>query len=295
MARGITISNYLSNGDPEGVIFSYMSNWSGQAIKIPRNLFTQSGSLAELQRPGVYFLLGESQENPDDKLVYIGEANNLFERVSYQLRDIEKSFVETIVCFCSLRGDLTVSHTKYLEKKIIGHLSNSSSYRITNKKDGNAINLPRMIQDEMDTFFDNMRIVLPTLGYSLLHLENTLSIGKGTQKSVLFSLDVGSHKARAKLVPSGIEVQKGSEMKIDETPSLSGSYSNLRKTLLQNEVVKELNGKYVFEENYEFTSPSTAAAVILGYSVNGRVAWKNDQGKSLKDLEDEAIPSEQIQ
>lgn len=289
MARGITISNHLSNGDPEGVIFSYMSNWSGQAIKIPRNLFAQSGSLPELQRPGVYFLLGESLENPDDKLVYIGEANNLFERVSYQLRDIEKSFVETIVCFCSQTETLTVSHTKYLEKKIIGHVSKSSSYRITNRKDGNAINLPRMVQDEMDTFFDNMRIVLPTLGYSLLHIENTLSIGKGAPKSDLFSLDVGGHKAKARLVPSGIEVQKGSEMKIEETPSLSGSYSNLRKTLLQNEIIKALNGKYIFVENYEFTSPSTAAAVILGYSVNGRVAWKNDQGKSLKDLEEEIL------
>ena len=36
--RGITITNYLSGGDPEGIIFSYLSNWGGQAIKIGRNL-----------------------------------------------------------------------------------------------------------------------------------------------------------------------------------------------------------------------------------------------------------------
>lgn len=34
--RGITITNYLSTGDPEGIIFSYLSNWSGQAIKIEK-------------------------------------------------------------------------------------------------------------------------------------------------------------------------------------------------------------------------------------------------------------------
>tara|TARA_R110002049_G_scaffold199941_1_gene370422 strand:+ start:892 stop:1020 length:129 start_codon:yes stop_codon:yes gene_type:complete len=33
--RGITITNYLATGDPEGVIFAYMPNWIGQAIKIP--------------------------------------------------------------------------------------------------------------------------------------------------------------------------------------------------------------------------------------------------------------------
>ena len=289
MARGITISNYLADGDPEGVIFSYMSNWSGQAIKIPRNLFSQSKSMNELQRPGVYFLLGANPENRDDKLVYVGEANNLYERVSQQVKDSEKNFIEAIVCFCSKDENLTVSHTKYLEQKIIAQLSKSSEYRLTNRKDGNFISLPRMVQDEMDTFFDNMRIVLPTLGYSVLHSENTISIGKGPSKTDTLFLDSGGFKATAKLIANGVEVEKGSEMKKEEASSLSGSYSNLRKTLLDKGVIKLFNEKYIFQENYEFTSPSTAAAVILGYAINGRVAWKNKSGKTLKDLEEEAI------
>jgi hypothetical protein len=32
MVRGLTIINYLTTGNPEGVIFAYMSNWTGQAI-----------------------------------------------------------------------------------------------------------------------------------------------------------------------------------------------------------------------------------------------------------------------
>jgi hypothetical protein len=53
--------------------------------------------------------------------------------------------------------------------------------------------------------------------------------------------------------------------------------------------VLDINGKYFFEENFEFPSPSTAAAIILGYSINGRTAWKNKEGKNLKEIEEEKI------
>ncbi|HEY0769940.1 MAG TPA: GIY-YIG nuclease family protein, partial [Sphingobacteriaceae bacterium] len=68
-SRGITITNYLASGDPEGVVFAFISNWTGQAIKIPRNLFADSKDMPELNRPGIYFLLGRDEVNPDDKLV----------------------------------------------------------------------------------------------------------------------------------------------------------------------------------------------------------------------------------
>lgn len=284
--RGITITNYLSTGDPEGVIFAYMSNWTGQAIKIPRNLFADNKGISELLRPGIYFLLGQNTDNPDDKMVYIGEANNLSERIIQHLRDSDKAFAETIICFSSKDENLTVSHTKYLELKIIRHISSSSEFRLTNKKDGNSINLPKMVQDEMDDYFDNMKVILPTLGYSVLHQSKVTS-----KKAEVFYLEVSGYKAIGVLTSNGIEVQKGSEMKKEETPSLSGSYSNLRKTIQEKRIVENKFGKLVFIENYEFTSPSTAAAIILGYSVNGRVTWKDKVGKTLKEFEEERINS----
>jgi len=43
--------------------------------------------------------------------------------------------------------------------------------------------------------------------------------------------------------------------------------------------------KYVFVKDTEFSSPSSAAAVIHGGSANGLTAWVNANGKSLKDLQ----------
>lgn len=282
--RGTTITNYLATGDPEGVIFAYMSNWTGQAIKIPRNLFADNKGIEELKRPGIYFLFGQDTENPDDKMVYVGEANNLSERIIQHMRDSEKEFVETIICFSSKDENLTVSHTKYLEQKTIRHISKSSEFRLTNKKDGSSVNLPKMVKDEMDTYFDNMRVVLPTLGYSVLHQNE-----KSVKKAEVFNLDVSGYKATAVLTSNGMEVQKGSQMSLKETQSLSGSYSSLRKTLRDRRIVEEQSGKLIFLQNYEFTSSSTAAAIILGYSINGRITWKDKFGKTLKEFEEERI------
>lgn len=287
--RGITITNYLANGNPEGVIFAYMSNWTGQAIKIPRNIFADSKDIDELSKPGIYFLFGQDEENPDDKLVYIGEANRLSDRISQHLKDSDKSFAETIICFSSKDENLTVSHTKYLEQKAISQVSKSGEYRLVNKKEGNSINLPKMVQDEMDTFFDNMKILLPSLGYSVLHIDSMTTQTIKWQKENLLMLVSGDFKASAKLTSNGIEVQKGSGMNQHETPSLSGSYSNLRKTLIEKGIVIEKSNKLEFVEDFEFSSPSTAAAIILGYSINGRVAWKDSRGKTMNDLEAEKI------
>lgn len=289
-SRGITITNYLANGNPEGVIFAYMSNWTGQAICIPRNLFVENKDIDELKRPGIYFLFGQEDENPDDKLVYIGEGNNLSERIIQHLRDNDKSFAETIICFSSKDENLTVSHTKYLEQKVISQISRSSEFRLINKKEGSLIKLPKMVKDEMDTYFDNMKIILPTLGYSVLHIDTKIKSPETGNKSLILELGVGEYKATSKLTSNGIEVQKGSEMNIKETPSLSGGYSNLRKTLAEKGIVSVEGKKFIFNDNYEFPSPSTAAAIILGYPINGRTAWKDRQnGKTLKELEEEKI------
>ncbi|WP_420341565.1 DUF4357 domain-containing protein [[Clostridium] aminophilum] len=42
----------------------------------------------------------------------------------------------------------------------------------------------------------------------------------------------------------------------------------------------------VFVKDVKFHSPSTAAACILGRSVNGRTAWLNKDGKMLKELQE---------
>jgi len=64
MTIGKSIKLYLVNGNPSGVICSYLSNWNGQAIKIPRNKLADVKKRDEVNNIGVYLLFGYSNENP---------------------------------------------------------------------------------------------------------------------------------------------------------------------------------------------------------------------------------------
>ena len=44
----------------------------------------------------------------------------------------------------------------------------------------------------------------------------------------------------------------------------------------------------ILQEDQLFSSPSYAAAFVLGMAANGRTEWKNDKGITLKELEEGA-------
>lgn len=291
MSRGITITNYLVNGNPEGISMSYVSNWTGQAIKIPRNAFLDTKNFPELNRPGIYYLIGSKDENPDEKLIYVGEANHLFERITTHLRDEAKSFFELIIVFSSKDDNMTVSHTKYLEAKILSEIFEKSGFTLINRKDGNRVSLPPMVRDEMDTYLDNMKILLPTMGFDLFKPVLKEEKQSFMPKDENLILEVGDIKAQAKLIPNGMLVLQGSAMKAIATPALAPTYLKIRNDLIEKGYVKQTDKGMFFLQDYEFTSPSQAGAVVLGYSVNGRIFWKNSIGKTLKDLEEEKISS----
>lgn len=86
----------------------------------------------------------------------------------------------------------------------------------------------------------------------------------------------------------GFVVKAGSQGVLKSVPSMQehvkGMY-DLRADLIKNGVLMEKNQSYVFAQDYTFSSPSTAVAVVLGRSANGRVEWKDKNGRTLKDLQ----------
>jgi hypothetical protein len=45
----------------------------------------------------------------------------------------------------------------------------------------------------------------------------------------------------------------------------------------------------VLTQDYEFSAPSTAAAVLMGWTADGRKEWKDAQGRSLKEIANAAL------
>lgn len=70
-------------------------------------------------------------------------------------------------------------------------------------------------------------------------------------------------------------------------PSLSNNIERLRQKLIESGVMKINGDHYRVTQNYSysFSSPSTAASVVMGRSANGRTEWKEKSGKTLKAIQ----------
>lgn len=66
-------------------------------------------------------------------------------------------------------------------------------------------------------------------------------------------------------------------------PSMSDNLMKLRSSLIEKGIIDE---NLKLTRDYIFTSPSLAAAVVMGRNANGRTEWKNEEHKTIKDIEE---------
>ena len=89
---------------------------------------------------------------------------------------------------------------------------------------------------------------------------------------------------------NGFVVFRGSTSVFEERRSADNyPYVLVRgKQLITDGTLIEKDGYLVFTKDAEVSSPSAAAAVINGGSAKGLIAWKNSEGISLKQLDQQA-------
>lgn len=275
--RGKTIRQFLIDGQADGRWISELSNWTGKAYKIPRTYINQCSDRDDLSNTGVYFLIGRDDETDADQ-VYIGEAENIMNRLKQHLS--EKDFWTECIVFISKDNNLNKAHIKYLENHLYILAKESKRYEVINNNVPTEASISEMDRAEMDEFIDNMRLILGVLGHKILEP----SVNSKNDKNIpLFTLqDRTGIKASGRPVSEGFAVLKGSKIAENVASSLSKSVVNKRQLLFDKGIV---DGNLTFTQDWTFTSPSLAAAIVVGYSINGRSAWKNKKGVSLKEIE----------
>ena len=65
------------------------------------------------------------------------------------------------------------------------------------------------------------------------------------------------------------------------TPTCNSTITNLRNKLLEDKVLIDKNEIFEFQEDYLFSSPSSAASQVLARNANGWIEWKDKQVKTL--------------
>lgn len=275
-----TIKIFLVNGDPKRLRTAELSNWTGKAVAGPRSEFDGVISREESSSSGVYFLTGSDPESGKPAL-YVGEAENIKDRIKAHL---EKDFWNQIVYFISKDENLTKAHIRYLEGKLIEKARHINRALVMNGQ-GSGSKLPESDREDMEVFLEKIYQLLPVLGVEMF-VSASGKASTDTEKEMLYC-EIKGLKARGRLTPNGFLILKGSQA-VSKDRASSQKYPwplNMRQRLKDEGIIAIDEDHFVFTQDEEFSSPSAAAAVIHGGHANGLTAWKNKEGKTLKEIE----------
>jgi uncharacterized protein DUF4357 len=304
MSTGKTIRIYLADASVSGIRHAEIVNWTGQAISCPRTRFAELKEWPEVRRPGVYFLFGVD-EDLGREVVYIGEAEIVIDRLSSHISG--KDFWSELVTFTSKDDNLTKGYVRYLEARLVQLASSAGRYLVKNATSPQLPVFSRADRDAMEEFIENIRTLLGVLGHRALQPLTSRPAAEPTagaspvqavtppspstvaSEATNFYLRIGQVNASAVRTDEGIVVLAGSDATADVQSSLSMGYRSLRDRLIASGVIAKMDGRYRFVRDNLFSSPSQAAAILVGYSINGRDAWKTEEGHSWGEVEEAAV------
>lgn len=275
-----TIKIFLVHGDPKRLRTAELSNWTGKAVAGPRSEFEGVISREEAEGSGIYFLSG-SDPDSGKPAIYIGEAECIRDRLKAHL---QKDFWNHVVFFVSKDENLTKSHIRYLEGKLIDQARDAGRAHLVNNQSSGA-RLPESDRADLETYLEKVNQLLPVLGIELL-VPTTVKPEAGREVEIL-TCEIKRAKATGHLSPNGFLVLAGSQAVLAERPSTQ-KYPwalNMRQKLKAEGALVVESEFLSFARDVEFSSPSAAAAVIHGGHANGLTAWKDSQGQTLKQLE----------
>ncbi len=283
MAYGKTIELFLVNGTADSLITAELSNWNGKALKIPR-IEVASCNRDDITQAGVYFLFCKEDDGSDS--VYIGEAENVKDRLVQHLRDYqsekEKFYWNTAVIFVG--RDLNKALIRYLENRFVEIARSCKRYLVLTKNTYRNTVMKESQIAVMEEFVDNVKVLINALGYKVL--DPLLQVGDdASDAEELLYISIGSTSATGQVTAEGFVVLKGATVnEKTSAKSLSAGMKKLRDRIFAEGKVENL----VTAEDILFSSSSAAADFVLGYSASGPRTWKTKDGRSLKEIEDSA-------
>lgn len=273
MAISKKLETIYHNGQPDG-IRSIRRNLSTMTVYvIPRPLLSEAKKISGINRPGIYYLINESDDNKIAQ-IYVGQTRNGIARLDDHNRS--KDFWNKAIMFLAESKTFTLDMISGLEKFAIMKAQESKRYKVENTV------VPKYEIDEYDLasveeIYDEIQFIMGTQGYKM-----------DDSKTSLDEADV-LHTTRNGIEAFGIydgekfEVFEGSQVNIDKKVSLE-RYNKQRTELLENGSITIIDGKYILNVILTFNTPSGASDFILGGSTNGWAEWKNKDGKTLDEL-----------
>lgn len=278
MNVGKTIQIFLPDGNPRGVKIAEITSRTVQAILIPRSKVDYATSRDELNNVGVYYLIG----NPDEEskaLLYVGEAEDCVTRIKQQNK--AKDFWSLALAIVSKTKYFTKTHIKFLEWYSFSEAEKAGRCRMDNSTVPTKPFVSESMEADLLDNFETIAILVSTLGYPIFD-----QIKRPDRKDILICKRKDAF-AEGEYTEDGLIVFEGSKCNLKETKSASPWIIRMRENMIKDGTLVQDGNVYKFNSNHIFPSPSTAAAVIVGSEVDGWQVWKDKNGKTLDEVQRE--------
>lgn len=277
MSLGRSVRLYLADGTATGILTAEIVNWTGHTLAGPRTRLEDALKREELRRTGVYLIYGESYDS-DLPSVYVGEGDEIATRIRSHSKDADKDYWDRFVAITSKDMNLTKAHVKYLEGRIIKLLIDAKKCLVKNKTEPSFDRLPEADISDMETFLEELQLVLPVIGVDFLRKPKSpnLAASETEKEETVFSL---AHKGKgidalASEQEGEFVVKAGSTGSLNVSPSFHDKMSAMRQQAIESGRVMVMDKAcFRLEEDIAFTSPSAASVFLFGTSRNGRTDW----------------------
>lgn len=277
-AAGFSVRIFIPSGEPEGLRIVEKSNWTGQGLVFPRSLFAETRQRPELKRTGVYVLWGPGESGQLPR-VYVGEGDGVLSRLDQHAKN--KDFWTHAAVFTSEDQNLNKAHAQYLEARLVALASDAKRCELDNANVPQVSTLSEADAADADSFLEDLLLCLPVVGVTVFE-KAQVAAAKGGD----LLLKARGLEARGVDSPEGFVVRAGSTAVKAEVPSIHAYLVDLRRALLNKGVLADAGEVYRLTQDYTFNSPSTAAGTLLGRTANGRLEWKDAQGRTLKEIQE---------
>ena len=292
--RSKNINMFLMDGEVTGKIKCTLSNWTGVIYKIPRIQLGDLKSRDEMKQSGIYFLFGRDEDKQKD-MIYIGQATTrkngegVLLRIQEHTRDTHADYFNDVIILTTQNNSFGPTEISYLENKFTQLAKEAGRYIVKNGNDPNPGNVTEEKESELDEIIENTLMIIGTLGYRVfVPMTKKVSQDLIDNHSTYLYLKRKTKKsnkvieATCERTTEGFVVLEGSQVEIKDSPYLPASLKEMRQNLIASRVIQD----GVLKEKQLFSSPSYAAAFLLGMQTNGRTDWKDQDGRTLKELEE---------
>lgn len=261
------------NGQPDGIrsIRRHLSTMTTYVI--PRPLLAEAKKITGINRPGIYYLINENDENKIAQ-IYIGQTRNGVVRLDDHNRS--KDFWNKAIMFLADSKTFSLDMISGLEEYAIMKAHESNRYKVENsvkpKYEIDEYDLP-----SIEEVYEEIQFIMATQGYKMDNAKmsmNEADIFQTSRKGIIARGVYGGDK---------FQVLEGSEINLEKPVHLE-KYNRQRKELYEKGDIVKQGDKYFLTVTLEFNTPSGASDFVLGGSTNGWSEWKNKDGKTLDEV-----------